>query len=370
MVNSNQFDVIIIGGGIAGVGAAAMLAKQASVIVLEAESQCGYHATGRSAAIFIPSYGGPEICRLNAISEPYLSAANDFSNGQAFLSERGMLSIANAEENDAMTSYLQEKAEAEEISVSEAIKMVPILNPDTTLRAAIEHSGRDIDTDLLLQSWIKQCRSHGGVINTNQSVKSMTQEAGIWTVETQQQKYKAPVVINAAGAWADQLALLAGAKAVGLKPCRRSAALIAPPAGFDVSRWPLFGSVTESWYAKPMGGKLMLSPADEDPVEPHDAFAEDMTILEGIDRYEQAVTVPVERVEHNWAGLRTFAKDKVPVVGWDVSAEGFFWLAGQGGYGFQTAPALSQLVARIINEETLSTEDRMLVDDLSPRRFC
>ena len=359
----------MVGGGIAGIGAAAMLSRQAKVVVLEAESQCGYHATGRSAAIYIPSYGGPEICQLTADSESYLSLPNQYSNDQSFLRERGEVLVACEGEEDTMTEHLAVNSEPEEISLSEAIDYVPILNPKTIRRASIEKSARDIDTDLLLQSWIRLCRSRGGRIITGQPVSSVHQDAGIWTVETAQQTYQSPIVINAAGAWADQVAVLAGVKPVGLIPCRRSAALIPPPGNYEVSKWPLFGSVAETWYAKPMGGKLMVSPADEDPVEPHDAYAEDMTIIEGIDRYERAVTMPVDRVEHNWAGLRTFAKDKVPVVGWDAGVENFFWLAGQGGYGFQTAPALSQLVASIIFKEAGSAEISKLVDALSPRRF-
>ncbi len=369
MNHLTQVDVIVIGGGIAGIGAAAMLSEHSSVVVLEAESQCGYHATGRSAAIYIPSYGGPEISQLTTDSETYLTTANDHSNGQSFLHERGEMLVACEGEEDTMTTHLAENTEPEEISLSEAIDLVPILNPKTVRRASIEKSARDIDTDLLLQSWIKLCRSQGGQIVTGQAVTSIRHEAETWTVKTKQQRFQAPIVINAAGAWADQVASLAGVKTVGLQPCRRSAALIPPPGDYDVNHWPLFGSVAKTWYAKPMSGKLMVSPADEDPVEPHDAYAEDMTIIEGIDRYERAVTMPVNRVEHNWAGLRTFAKDKVPVVGWDVNAEGFFWLAGQGGYGFQTAPAMSQLVARIINRETLSLKEDRLVDALAPLRF-
>lgn len=369
MNHSTQVDVVIIGGGIAGIGAAAMLSEHHSVAVLEAESQCGYHATGRSAAIYIPSYGGPEISQLTADSESYLTSPNDHSNGQSFLQERGELLVACEGEEDAMTAHLAENAEPEEISLSEAIDLVPILNPKTVRRASIENSARDIDTDLLLQSWIKLCRAQGGQIAMGQSVVSMQHNSRTWTVEIPQHKYQAPVVINAAGAWADQVASLAAVAPVGLTACRRSAGLIPPPGDYDVNRWPLFGSVAETWYAKPMAGKLMVSPADEDPVEPHDAYAEDMTIIEGIDRYERAVTMPVERVEHNWAGLRTFAKDRVPVVGWDANAEGFFWLAGQGGYGFQTAPAMSRLVAGIINKEVGSPEQTRLVEALSPGRF-
>lgn len=369
MTHSNQFDVIVIGGGIAGIGAAAMISGYASVVVLEAEPQCGYHATGRSAAIFIPSYGGHEVSQLTAASESYLSSGNEHSNGQSFFKERGLLSIAGAGEEDVMTSYLAENSSPEEISVDEAIELVPILNPKPILRAAIERSARDIDTDLLLQSWIKLSRSNGSEIKTGQAVLSIQKVAAGWFVETKNEKYQAPIVINAAGPWADGIASLAGVKAAGLQPCRRSAALISLPDSYNLNQWPLFGSVAVTWYAKPMGGKLMLSPGDEEPVEPHDAFAEDMTILEGIDRYERAVTVPVERVEHTWAGLRTLAKDKVPVMGRDPEIEGFFWLAGQGGCGFQTAPALSRLVSKLVLDQHLSPAEQTLITALSPARL-
>ncbi|MCP4433022.1 MAG: FAD-binding oxidoreductase [Gammaproteobacteria bacterium] len=369
MSHIKQADVIIIGGGIAGIGAAAMIAEQASVVVLEAESQCGYHASGRSAAIYIPSYGGPEVSRLTTASESYFTNANEYSNGQSFLQKRGLLSLACAGEEDIMSAHLAENSGPFEISIEEAIDLVPILNPESILRASIENSARDIDTDLLLQSWVKLCRSRKGEIKTGESVSAIHRQKGNWDVQTQSQKYRAPIVINAAGAWADQVASLAAVMAAGLQPRRRSAALISSPGDYDVNNWPLFGSVAEAWYVKPMGGKLMLSPADEDPVQPHDAFAEDMTILEGIDRYERAVTVPVDRVENSWAGLRTFADDKVPVVGWEPGVEGFFWLAGQGGYGFQIAPALSLMVSKLVLDQELSADEQALTTALSPARF-
>ncbi len=369
MTHANQFDVIVIGGGIAGIGAAAMISAEASVVVLEAEPHCGYHATGRSAAIYIPSYGGAEVSRLTAASESYFIAGNEYSDGHSFFRERGLLSLAASGEEDVLEAYLAENSSPVEISIDEAIGLVPILKADAIMRAAIETSARDIDTDLLLQSWLKLCRSHGGEIKTGQAVSSVQKLAAGWVVETRNQRYEAPVVINAAGAWADGIALLAGLPASGLKPCRRSAALIALPASYDLNHWPLFGSVAVTWYAKPMAGKLMLSPGDEDPVEPHDAFAEDMTILEGIDRYEKAVTVPVGRVEYTWAGLRTLAQDKIPVVGWHPGIEGFFWLAGQGGCGFQTAPALSGLVAKLVLNQQLSAAEKSLVTALSPARL-
>ena len=160
-----------------------------------------------------------------------------------------------------------------------------------------------------------------------------------------------PLLVNAAGAWADTVAQLAGVDPLGLTPLRRSAAILPAPEGHDVTGWPAVCSMSETWYAKPEAGKLMVSPADEDPVEPHDAWADDMVLAEGLDRYGQAVTTPVTRVERSWAGLRTFAPDRTPVVGFDAVMDGFFWLAGQGGYGIQTAPALSRLAGALLRGE-------------------
>ncbi|MCP4486274.1 MAG: FAD-binding oxidoreductase [Gammaproteobacteria bacterium] len=362
-------DVLIIGGGIAGIGAAAMLSDHVSVVLLETEDQCGYHTSGRSAAMYVPSYGGSEINQLAIASETYLASPPEQVCQSSLLSPRGLMLVSEEGEDALMDEHLAAHPGVQEISVSDALGKVPILRGDAVSRACIEPLAQDIDTDLLLQSWVRHCRRQGGAILTGQAVNAIQQNNGVWLVGTSAETFEAPVIVNAAGAWADQLALLAGVSAVGMKPCRRSAALISLPAEHDVDNWPMFFPLSEGWYAKPMGGKLMVSPADEEPMEPHDAFAEDMTILEGIDRFEHAVTITVERVEHSWAGLRTFVADKVPVVGWDVNTNGFFWLAGQGGYGFQTAPAMSQLATAIITEQNLSETQNGLASLLSPQRF-
>ncbi len=369
MKHTRNYDVIVIGGGIAGIGAAAMLSDHASVVLLETEDQCGYHTSGRSAAMYVPSYGGPEINQLAIASEFYLASPPEQVCSSSLLSPRGLMLISGDGEDALMDEHLAAHPGVQEISVSEALGKVPILRDDSISRACIEPLAQDIDTDLLLQSWARHCRRQGGTILTGQAVNAIQQNNEGWLVSTSTETFEAPVIINAAGAWADQVAVLAGVSAVGLKPCRRSAALISLPTEHDVDNWPMFFPVSENWYAKPMSGKLMVSPADEELMEPHDAFAEDMTILEGIDRFEQAVTITVERVEHSWAGLRTFVADKVPVVGWDASAKGFFWLAGQGGYGFQTAPAMSQLAAAIITDQNLSETQNGLASALSPHRF-
>ncbi len=361
-------DILVIGGGIAGIGCAAMIGKRATVTVLEAEDRLGYHASARSAAIFLPAYGPATVRTLSAASEAYFVEPPAALCCDSLLSPRGELMVARADEDADMSAVLAAAPGLVEISVDEALARVPILDRGQVHRACLDAGGRDIDADRLLQAWSRHARASGACLHTAQRVTAIRRRGGRWQVHCGDDVHHASILVNAAGAWCDELASLAGIAPLGLSPHRRSAALLPAPAGHDVSAWPLFGSVNEHWYAKPLGGKLMVSPAEEDPVPPHDAFADDMVLAEGLFRYESAVTVPVKRVEHTWAGLRTFAPDRVPVAGFDPNEPGFFWLAGQGGYGIQTAPALSALAADLLlgEEPSLPAEP---VAALSPRRL-
>ena len=365
---SEKADFIIIGGGIAGMGAAARLAPDASVILLEMEDAPGRHSTGRSAAIFIRNYGNRTLRALNAASEPVLKEPEGISE-ESLLTPRGELLIATEDELPSFDSYLKGAEGMERVSAQEAVALFPLLRPDLIAAAAIERDAQDIDVDRLLQGFARIARRNGAKIVTDAPVSALTRTATIWTAETTAGTFEAPVVINAAGAWADRIAELAGVGKVGLVPMRRSAAILPVPDGLDVTRWPLVASASESWYAKPDAGKLMVSPADEDPVEPHDAWPDDMVLAEGLYRFEQAVTMPVTRVERSWAGLRSFVADRTPVVGFASGTEGFFWLAGQGGYGVQTAPALSQLTADLCLDRT-SPLDPDVIKALDPNRFA
>ncbi|WP_138934113.1 NAD(P)/FAD-dependent oxidoreductase [Roseovarius arcticus] len=341
-------DIIIIGGGIAGISAAAELARHANVIVLEAEAQLGYHATGRSAAIYIRNYGNAVLRAINDASEPTLTNPQGIFD-HSLLSPRGELLIASEEELPTLEAYAADATGLDRLTGAEAARMVPILRAGPIAGAIYEDSAQGIDVDLMLQGYARLFKSRGGRVITNARVTNIERSGGEWIVSAGAETYGAPTIVNAGGAWADQIAALAGALQMKLQPMRRSAAILALGPEHDVSRWPLFGSVSETWYAKPDAGRLMVSPADQDPVAPHDAWPDDMVLAEGLDRYEQAVTVPVTRIQRSWAGLRTFAPDKSPVVGYAPDAEGFFWLAGQGGYGVQTAPALSQAAAALIS---------------------
>ncbi len=337
-------DFLVIGGGIAGAGAAARLAPDASVTVLEMEDALGRHSTGRSAAIYIRNYGNRTLRALNRASEPVLETPEGISD-QSLLSPRGEMLIATEDELEAFEAYLKGADGMEVLNADEAVALFPLLRRDCIAAAAIERDASDIDVDRFLQGCARLARRHGASFVTEAPARKISRVSGSWRVETPKGVFEAPVLINAAGAWADQIAGLATVGRIGLVPMRRSAAIVPPPEGVDVTGWPLVASASESWYVKPDAGKLMVSPADEDPVEPHDVWADDMVLAEGLHRFEQAVTMPVTRVERNWAGLRSFVADRTPVVGFAPDAEGFFWLAGQGGYGVQTAPALSRLTA-------------------------
>lgn len=332
-------DIIVIGGGIAGLSAAARLSETAQVTVLEREKNTGYHTSGRSAAMFEENYGLPSTVALNKASKTYLFEAEG-----GYLTPRGFLICGGATEREAVHADAVSLG-AEPLSVAEAQALVPILSADTVAFAAYHAEAFDIDTDRLMQDLVRVIRGNGGQVITGAAVTGIDPLGPAWKVSTTAQTYQADMLVNAAGAWADDIARLAGIAPIGLAPLRRSMARIAAPGGQDVSHWPMFFGVGESWYAKPDAGALLVSPAEEDPSAPSDAWADDMVLAEGIARYQHHVTEPVTRPIATWAGLRSFAPDRALVLGPDPETPSFIWSAGQGGYGFQTAPAASQLVA-------------------------
>ncbi len=356
-----ETDILIIGGGIAGVSLAAALAGQASVVLAETETALAHHASGRSAALYEPRYGNPAVVALS------LASGDAFRAMDGVLSPRGIMVVAGAE--DAAAARADAAAmQMDEIAPAAAVARVPVLNPAVLAYAAVADHALDIDTDLLIQGCARAARAAGTLILTKAPVTALAREAGRWRAETGAGPITARIVVNAAGAWADTVAELAGVAPLGLRPLRRSMARIPAPGGHDVSRWPMVFGAGETWYCKPDAGALIVSPAEEDPVEaPHDAWADDMVIAEGLARYEAMVTEPVTRVIATWAGLRTFSPDRVPVIGFG-QAPGFFWLAGQGGYGFQSAPAAARLAADLIlgRAPEIGAE---IAATLSPARF-
>ena len=356
-----NFDYIIIGGGIAGLSLGAKLAGAGSLLLIERETNLGYHASGRSAALYEPNYGPPEIVALSSES------SDAFHAMAGILTPRGVMSVAG-EGQDALFGQDVDAMDMQEISIDEACHIVPILNPKAVWRAARADHAWDIDTDLLLQGHAATLRALGGQVVTKANVTAITPQLGGWTIQAGDQTYSGKMLINAAGAWADQIATLAGVNPIGIQPLRRSMARIPAPANHDVSGWPMMFGAGETWYAKPDAGALIVSPADADLVEPQDAWADDMVLAEGIARYEAMVTSPVTQLLANWAGLRSFTPDHVPVIGHDLMQPNFFWLAGQGGYGFQTSPAASELAFNLLTWQP-SNLSRPLIMKLSPLRF-
>jgi len=360
-------DVAIIGAGIAGTGLAADLACDFDVVLLEQESRPGYHSTGRSAAIFIQNYGNAVIRALSHASAPLFRGAQPEIFPTPLLSQRGILYVAD---EAGLAEHRKLIADAEglvELSPAETVAMVPLLRPEWVKAGAYEHDAQDIDVDALHQGWQRKAKAGGARLLTDAPVTRAEFRSGGWMIETPKGTVRAKVLVNAAGAWADTVAGLTGLPPLGIQPMRRSMAVLPAPDGYDIRRWPLIADAAESWYAKPEAGRLLVSPADEVPVEPHDAFVDDMVLAEGLYRFEQALACPVTRVERSWAGLRSFAPDRTPVAGFDPAAENFFWLAGQGGYGIQTAPALSRLAGQLIRRA--SGELESLAEALSPARF-
>ena len=354
-------DIIIIGGGIAGISAGARLASQARILVLEAEDALGHHASGRSAALYEPYYGAPAVVELSMASGDY------FRSIPGVLSPRGLLMVGREDQRAAFDADSKSMA-YDPISVDEAVAYMPILRREVVKLAAYAGHAEDIDTDLLLQGFARIIRANGGTIITKARISAIERTAKGWRVTWPGGVAEAELLVNAAGAWVDETARLAGVKPLGFTPYRRSMARIPAPGGLDVSTWPMTFGPGEDWYAKPDAGALIVSPAEEHPMDPHDAWADDLVLAEGLARYEEFVTEPVTRILSNWAGLRTFSPDRVLVIGRDPRDPAFFWLGGQGGQGFQSCAGASQLAADLIlgRPPALAAS---LVAALDPARF-
>lgn len=345
-------DILVIGGGIAGAGIAAALAGSRDVVILEQEQRPGHHSTGRSAAIFIQNYGNAVIRSLSAASRPLFDTPEPEFFPEPLLSPRGIMFVADEQDLQQHKDLLRQSDGLAAIAIEDAVAHVPLLRPERIAAAAYERDACDIDVNALHQGWLRKARRAGARVLAGAVLTAARRSGGRWLVQTSTGPAKARIIVNAAGAWADEIARACGVPPVGLVAKRRSIAVIPCPRGYDCRAWPLVANSADRWYFKPDAGRLLVSPAEEDPVEPHDAFVDDMVLAEGIERYQQAVREEVTRLEGSWAGLRTFAPDRTPVVGFDQAAEGFFWLAGQGGYGIQTAPALSLVAAGLVLGET------------------
>ena len=352
----NQADYLIIGGGIAGASAGYWLSHHARVIVLERESMPGYHSTGRSAALYIAAYGTPQVRALTLGSRAFFDQPPAGFAEHPLLTPRGELLVdLIGDPGELQRQYLSAKAlvpETRLLDVEESMAMMPILRREKVHGGIYDPTVCDIDTDALYQGYLRGIRRNGGEIHTDSEVQKLTRDGqGLWQVRTAQQHFSAPVIINAAGAWADHIGELAGAQKIGLQPKRRSAFVFSPPAELNIHAWPELAALDGSFYMKPDAGMFLGSPANADPVEPHDVQPEELDIATGIYHIEEATTLSIRRPARTWAGLRSFVSDGDLVCGFDPQVEGLFWIAAQGGYGIQTSPAMGQASAALVRGE-------------------
>jgi D-arginine dehydrogenase len=348
-MDMHEFDVVVIGAGIAGSTCAAAIAADRRVALIEAEDAAGYHSTGRSAALWILNYGPHDVRRLTGLSRAFFEAPPAGFTEHPLMSRRPVVFLAPADQRAALERMLADGSGLREVPIAAVRAMAPALRPDYAVAAAIEEDAFDMDVAALHQGFLRQVRSRGGVLALRQRAGRIERRDGGWDVHTNAgDVFRAPVVVNAAGAWGDEVAGMAGIPALGLTPYRRTGAII-DPQPWHVESWPLLGDVGHSWYVRTEARtRLMVSPADETPMHPHDVQPDEIDIAVAIDRMQRALDIVVQRVERRWSGLRTFTPDRSLALGWDRSAEGFFWCVGQGGYGIQTSPAAGKLVADLI----------------------
>jgi D-arginine dehydrogenase len=372
---SSHYDFVVIGAGIAGASVAAELAADADVLLLEAESQPGYHSTGRSAAMYVPAYGPPAIRALTRASGPFFQSPPDGFSETPLLHQRNILMIAREDQRDATAEFIADAggdAALQLIEGDELAAVQPLLRSGYATHGVIDSSGSEIDVNALHRGFLRLMKSRGGRLVTGRPVAALRRAAGIWHISAGDREFRTPVIINATGAWADEIGRMAGAEVIGLVPKRRTAVMVAAPPDIDGDRMPMTIDMEEGFYLKPESGQFLVSPANEDPMPPCDVQPDELDVAICLDRIERAFDMPIGRPQSKWAGLRSFVADKTPVAGFSDLVDGFFWLAGQGGYGIQTSPALARAAACLAQRMALPSDivaEGVNVDMLVPARL-
>jgi D-arginine dehydrogenase len=372
-----EFDAAIVGAGIAGASFAHALAPHARVLLLEREALPGMHSTGRSAAMFMESYGPPQVRALTRASRAFYQQPPLGFADAPILAPRGALYVAWQGQQAALDAMMQSLSATgsvvERISAPECLRRVPVLQEAGLLGGAFEADAMDIDVHVLHQGFLRGFKDAGGVLWCDAELQQASPVGGHWQVQLADGRpLRCRTLINAAGAWADDVAVRCGARALGIQPKRRSAFTFGAPSGVDARHWPTVADVDECWYFKPDAAQLLGSPANADPVAAHDVMPEELDIAIGIAAIEAATTLAIRRPSRTWAGLRAFAPDGELVIGWDPARAAFFWLAGQGGYGIQSAAAAAQLAAALWQGAPLPEALRaqgVQVHALEPVRF-
>ena len=353
-------DFLIVGAGIAGASVAYFLAPHGRVTLLEREAQPGYHSTGRSAALYMASYGTPQVRALTLASRAFFDAPPAGFADAPILSPRGALFVAASDQADLLDAHcelLQRMSPtSRRLGRDEALALVPVLRREALLGAALEPDAADIEVHTLHQGYLRGLRRHGGTLVCDAEATQIERVGADWIVQAGAREYRAPLLVNAAGAWCDVVARLAGVAPIGLQPKRRSAFVFAPPDGLQFAHWPCLIGADESWYLKPDAGLLLGSPANADPAEPQDVQPEELDIALGIARIEQHTTLRIRRPARSWAGLRSFVADGDLVGGFDAKLPGLFWVAAQGGYGIQTSAAMGRACAALLRGQALPAD--------------
>lgn len=371
-----ESDFIIVGAGIAGTSTGYWLAKQYRVTVLEMESQPGYHTTGRSLAMYTEAYGPRVVRALAKASFEFLTHPPEGFSGQPLSAPSGFMFIAREDQCVSLRQALQEaqtlSPEIHAVTPALAVEMVPVLRKDYVRAAFIDPNTLSLDVDAIHQGFIRGLKKRGATIHCDVPVRDPVWDGQKWRLDSSRGSFAAPVVINAAGAWADEVAAQFGAHAIGLQPKRRTVIAFAPPGEISAAdKWPFVFDTDEQFYFKLDAGTVLASPADETPVPAQDVQPEDIDVALTVDRVQKASHLQVHRIIRKWAGLRSFVNDGVPVVGRDVDAPGFFWCAGQGGYGIETSWAMGEATAALASGEGLPAHLRdagIREGDLSPAR--
>ena len=371
-----QADFIIIGSGMAGMSAAYRLSKHGKVIVLEKESLLGYHTTGRSAAFFTENYGNKVIRSITKASRYFLeNPPSCFKNNQLMTQYGGSLFIANKHQSkyvDKELDYAKSvSANVFEIDKKEVQNMVPVVRENYIDRALHEPDSKVMDVDLIHQGFARGLKNNDGIILFNSEVINISKNNNIWSVKTDNNEFTAPIIINAAGAWCDEVAILANSKPLNLYPKRRTVIIFEDSSNLNTSKWPVVIDIEDNFYFKAEAGKILASPADETDSPPCDSQPEEIDVAITIDRIENATNFKIKKIDHKWAGLRSFFPDRTPVVGEDPHIPGFYWLAGQGGYGIQTSPGISKIIECLITGKKWPeylTNNLITPETLSPKR--
>jgi len=370
-----EYDVCVVGAGIAGASVAGRLARDRSVVLIEREEHPGMHTTGRSVAIFTETLPGVQIAPLTSASRAFFEDPPEGFSPTPLIRRRPVLQFGRTDQFDQLRQVQADLQalgnEGRWVGPDEAMAMIPILRPANAAGAVLDTGAFDMDVDALHQGWLRRLRGAGGVVLVSSPFEAAVRQGDRWIIRAGETEVSAAVLVNAAGAWGDEVARLAGVRPLGLEPRRRTISVLAAE-GFAVDPWPMGVDADNSLYFKPDAGRLLVSAMDQTPSPPCDAFADDMDVAEALDRFEQVATLPVRKPLRTWAGLRTFAPDNEPVAGYDAEAPDFFWLVGQGGAGIQTSPALSETAAALVRREPVPSRHAAFgvsANALSPSRF-